>query len=540
MRSCSKAFPIFSTLGLVLCLGMPARAQAPITDEDIARAAEGGGVIAVSLDQALRLAVVRSYVLNQRRLDVETSEQQVRQAYGTVYPRVDANASYTRQIDQLNPFAGSNAGAAFFGGGAAEGFLSVDPETQDEFQAFQEAQPTVDLSDNPFFLENRFALGLTVTQLLYDGSAFAAIRGAQALQAQQKALFRDQARQTVRDVTEAYYDVVLAEAQADVLRRSEARSSQEVEDARARVEQGTQPRFALLTAEVQLANIQTERLRAENAAATAKDQLKVLLGVPVGMSLELSDGLDPVARPMSPDLEQSVSTAYAERPDLEAARLRVELSEIERKVEFATYLPILEAFFTAELNGQVPDDRTSTGRGTTVRNPDGSFDFIEGETADRGFFSGDFWGPNVTAGLRLRWNLFNGFETAARVAQQKIAERRNRLAQNLLGARIRAEVESEVRNLQSAFDQIQSQTRNVERAETNYDDASVRVEQGVSSQVELRDASELLDDSRLNYLNALRDYRVAEVQYRVAIGQPPLPNGALPLETEERHGGEQE
>jgi len=494
----------------------------------------------VSLDQALRLAVVRSYVLNQRRLDVETSEQQVRQAYGTVYPQLDANASYTRQIDQLNPFAGSNAGAAFFGGGAAEGFLAVDPDTQADFQAFQEAQPTVDLSGNPFFIENRFALGLTVTQLLYDGSAFAAIRGAEALKAQQKALFRDQARQTVRDVTRAYYDVVLSDAQADVLRRSEARSKQEVDDAKARVEQGTQPRFALLTAEVQLANIQTQRLRAENAAATAKDQLKVLLGVPVGMRLGLSDALDPVQQPMSPDLEQSLSTAYAERPDLEAARLSVELSEIERKVEFASYLPVLEGFFTAEVSGQVPDDRTTTGPGTTVRNPDGSFDFIEGETQDRGFFSGDFWGPNITAGLRMRWNLFNGFDTAARVAQQKLAERRNRLAQNLLDARIRAEVESELRNLQTALDQIQSQTKNVERAETNYEDANVRVEQGVSSQVELRDASELLDDSRLNYLNALRDYRVAEVQYRVAIGQPPLPDGELRLDTQEGHGGEEQ
>ncbi|MEM1024411.1 MAG: TolC family protein [Myxococcota bacterium] len=533
-----RALPIvLVTLSMLSGLG-PALAQAPISDEDLRRSQEAGGPLPISLDQALRLAIVRSYVLNQRRLDVETSGQQVRQAYGTVYPRIDGNASYTRQIDQLNPFAGSTAGAAFFGGGAAEGFLALNPLTQDDFQSFVGVQPITDLSDNPFFIENRFALGLTVTQLLYDGGAFAAIRGAQALQKQARALFRDQARQTVRDVTQAYYDVVLAEAQADVLRRSEARSEQEVADARARVEQGTQPRFSLLTAEVQLANIQTQRLRAENAAATAKDQLNILLGVPVGLQLVLSDGLDPVDTPMNPDLEQSVATAYAERPDLEAAALAVELSEVERKVEFASYLPILEAFFTAEINGQVPDERTAQGLGSTVLNPDGSFEFVEGETVSRGFFSGDFWGPNITAGLQLRWNLFNGFETAARVAQQKIAERRNRLAQNLLSARIRAEVESEVRNLQTAFDQIESQTKNVNRAETNYEDANVRVEQGVSSQVELRDASELLDDSRLNYLNAVRDYRVAEVQYRVAIGEPPLPDGELPEATQEGHGGE--
>ncbi|MGF1509978.1 MAG: TolC family protein [Myxococcota bacterium] len=559
-------------IGLILALGVgagagravgqdeappdlgPAAELEPIDPvEDVRAAFEASKALEVSLRQALEIALVRSYVLNQSRLDVLSANQQVREAYGEIYPRFDVDASYTRQFSQLNPFAGSSA--ATLGGGSLTTEFLLENEAREEagldpipFSEFAQVADVLaaNASDNPFFVENRFLVGLTITQTLYDWEAFAAIDGAKSLKAQQRAGFRDQARRVVQDVSTAYYDVLLADLRAEVLRRSEARSEAEVRDARERVEQGVQPRFSLLTAEVQLANTETERLQAENDAETSEDQLKVLLGVPVALTLELTDELlDEPDIETPPSMNEAMGTAMENRPDLEQAELQIKLDEVEERIAFSDYLPTLELVFQFQAIGQVPDDRQPDPVLTfdPEPGPDEAIppsEFIVLSQADTpAFFSNSFWGPNVTGAVVLSWNVFNGFQTSARVAQRRLQARRSRYARDLLRAQIEQEVASQIRNLRTSAQQIRSQNRNVERAKTNYEQARIRVQEGVSSQVELRDANEQLDDSRLNYLNALRDYRVARVQYLVAIGRPPLP-GPLSVKIEDGGGGEKD
>jgi outer membrane protein TolC len=539
-----RAYGLFPLLSLGLSSMVWAQgAERPSVDA----ALDAGRPLALTLDQALEIALVRSYALNQSRVDVKTADKQVQEAYGTVYPQLDANVNYTRQFSQLNPFAGSSATNLGNTGLTTQFLLENEARAAAGqpplgFEEFLVIQPDIDLSDNPFFVENRFAFGVTITQTLYDASAFAAIDGAKQLKEQLRAAFRDQARRVVRDVATAYYDVLLAKARAEVLARSEARSQQEVREARARVEQGVQPQFFLLTAEVQLANTETERLRADNDAATARDRLKVLIGVPVRIDLKLVDGLERERSSTAPELDDAMAVAFSERPDLERAELQIQLDEVEGRIAFADYLPLVELFFTAEAVGQVPDDRQPDPN--FVFDPDAEpgeavppTEFIVAQQPETpGFFSNSFWGPNVSGGLRMRWNLFNGLQTTARVAQRRLAAQRSRFARDLLRAQIEQEVTSQLRNLRTSVDQIRSQSRNVDRAKTNYEQANARVQEGVSSQVELRDASKQLDDSRLNYLTALRDYWVAEVQYQVAIGRPPLPVEPT-TEIEEHHGG---
>lgn len=87
---------------------------------------------------------------------------------------------------------------------------------------------------------------------------------------------------------------------------------------------------------------------------------------------------------------------------------------------------------------------------------------------------------------------------------------------------VQVEVEQSLRELKTAQQQITTQERNRERAELNYGHAQVRVREGVSNQFELRQASEQLDESRFNYLQAVHDYLVARIGYLVAIGTPPV------------------
>ena len=487
-------------------------------------------VLNVSLAEAIEVAVARNYALNRARLDVQTADQQVREAYAELYPSIDGNANYQRQFDAINPFAGSQVGGgAFLAGDGAGDFLLINEERtangqpplsyseflQQRQAATEDAGLAFDPDENPFFIDNRIRAELTVTQLIYDGAAFSGLKAASRLKAAEKARFEEQARQTVSEVARQYYLALLTQARTEILRRSEARAREEVEELRARVERGTRPRYDLLSTEVRLANVEAQRIRNENEAADALDRLKFLLGLPQEQPIALSDPLTPPADPFVPPAtpEAAMADATDTRPDLRAASLQVELNEIEREAAFAGYLPVVEAFFTAAVVGQVPDDKSITFQPEPLSS--------ETETIERGFFESDFWGPDILGGIRLRWNFFNGFQTTARVAQNRLAVRRAQLTLQELQNQVRLEVARSLRTLQSTWQQLQSQDRNVENAELNYRHATLRVEEGVAGTVELRDANEQLDDSRLNYLQSIHDFRLAEVEYKVAVGRPP-------------------
>ncbi len=120
----------------------------------------------------------------------------------------------------------------------------------------------------------------------------------------------------------------------------------------------------------------------------------------------------------------------------------------------------------------------------------------------------------------MTWNLFNGFRTSAQVQQRQIAVERAEIELTQLQQSVRLEVQTALRNLETAQQRILSQEKNVVNAELNYSYASTRLHEGVATPLEERDASDQLDQSRLNYLQAVHDYLVARSAFETAMGVP--------------------
>ncbi|HHP7238110.1 TolC family protein, partial [Longibacter sp.] len=103
----------------------------------------------LSLRDAVQIALRENYDLRRAELDVRTATAQVKEARGSVYPRVDVSGSYTRNIVQANPFAGSDVSSFLGGGGQGDwvafnerarqdGDPSTEPITFNEFLRRQE------------------------------------------------------------------------------------------------------------------------------------------------------------------------------------------------------------------------------------------------------------------------------------------------------------------------------------------------------------------------------------------------------------------
>ena len=489
----------------------------------------------VSLDEAVQIALVHNYALRQARLDQENAELQVGEAWGQLIPSVTLNSTYTRNVRSPNPFAGSEAGGLFQSLGFID-WLSFNeqartddnPDTQPisfpEFQERQrEGQREAGISPggdgNPFAVPNQFEAGITVSQVLFNASAFSAVRGADRLRAINARGADREEQLLIDEVRETYYQAVLAQERARVTQESVERVERTVRETARAVEQGTAPKFDRLSAEVELSNLRTELTDAKNQAELALNALKNVLGIPVDTPIVLSDDLDAPALPEAiGDLTIASATeaALRHRPDLEQAQLAVELNEIDRSITRGSLLPTLSAFANANYVGSVPDDRT-----VTLSDPENPFAFDQ-ET--RGFFDTAYWDQSVNVGLSLTWNIFDGNQTRRQIQQRTIAVEQAKIDREQAREGVKLEVEQALRNLRAAQERLDSQTENVERAELNYEYAQQRLREGVARPIEEREASQQLDQARLNRLQAAFDYVSALSALETAVGRPLRPN----------------
>jgi len=522
-------WPVLLLIGLWVAAPMGTPAQS-VPDPTAVLPAGSESPVSLTLDEAIQVALDQNFDLQRTRLDVRNADAQVREAWGQVMPQIDVSGGYTRNVVTANPFAGSDVTGLFAGGNSADWVAfnerartDDDPNTDPiTFQAFQdrqqEAREAAGISlgggGNPFGVDNEFRSGISLTQTLFNGSAFSAIAGAQQLKdVNQRAV--DRRMQTLADqVRQAYYDALLAQERVRVLQQRVQRTETTLQEVSTQVRQGVMPKFQRLSTEVELSNTQTQLVQAENATGLALDNLKNTMGIPVDRPIRLDGNLDAenMALYREVSMQRAIETALDRRPDVEQARLAIELRRVQENTVRAEYLPRLSAVANFNYTGRVPDDRE-----LTLSDPDDPFAY---STLDRGFFDDSFWNPAFSVGLQLSWNIFNGFQTTSRVEQQQVAVRRAEIDYEQARRGVELEVRRALRNLEDARQRIQNQQQNVQRAETNYSFVSQRVQQGVSNQLELREASDQLDQSRLNYLQAVHDYLTARSAFEVAVGIP--------------------
>ena len=488
-------------------------------------------VITLTLEEALQIAYINNYTLRDARLGVQEVQAQIRETRGQLFPQVDVSSSYTRNIEAANPFSGSSANSLFAGLGfldwlafneqaRTDNDMTTDPLSFIEFAARQQqgldnAGIVVETSDNPFAVPNQFQAGVTVSQKLLDFSAFIAVSGAsQYAEASQTSALERQEQLLIDDVKGAFYQALLTVEQYNVSYQSVNRTRETVTELSRQVSQGVTPKFQRLTAEVELANLETATLQSESTMQTSLDQLKLILGIPVDQRIRLVGDLEAEDQGefMTISVDDAVGMALQNRPDLAQLRNTIELQRINSRVTRTNYLPTLSAFANYSYIGNIPSNRTFI-----LTDPNDPFSFSQQSNS---FFSDAYWDQSFSVGLQLNWRLFDGFQNRQRAQQQRIQADRTEIQYEQQLQAIRQEVSVAMRNLDVARKQILTQERNVDRAQLNYTFAQKRLTEGVSSPLEERNASEQLDQSTLNYLQAVHDYLRAKSAFETAVGMP--------------------
>ncbi len=288
--------------------------------------------------------------------------------------------------------------------------------------------------------------------------------------------------QTVFNVKQAYYGLLLSKKNAEVARETVAQFEQHLLQARGFFETGAKPRFDVTKAEVDLSNAKVNLIRAENAVDIAMAGLKNAMGVPRAPDFEIVDSL--AFDKYEITLEEAVSRAFRSRPDLKSAVARRRAAEESVALSKKDYYPELAGNGAYNWSGR-------------------EFPLEEG------------WNAGVTLSLPL----FSGFLTKYQVqeskANLKIAEaNESGVRQNLV-----FEVEQAYLNIKEAEKRVPAAELAVRQAVENLELANGRYSAGVGSPLEVTDATVALINARTAYIQALSDYRVAQASLERAMGE---------------------
>lgn len=329
-----------------------------------------------------------------------------------------------------------------------------------------------------------------VQQLLFDGQVFIGLQARRTsieFQIKNKEVTEEMIKTNIHKI---YYQLVVSKTQIDLLDANINRLSKLENDTRELYKNGFAEKLDLDKIAVQVANLQTEKLKALNSIDLGYMGLKTLLGMPVNDTLILTDRLS--EDQISKDFTLDTAYNYADRKDFQYLNLGKKLNEFNIKRYQLSYLP------TVSLSGSYTKN--------AQRN---KFDF---------FGKGD-WFTTSFIGLNVSIPIFDGFGKDARIKKARFELQQTENQLDNLKLSIDNEVAQSRVNFRTAIATMNFQKKNMQLAESVYNQTKKKYEVGTGSNTEITAAQTDLVTAQTNYISALYSAIIARVDYLKAIGK---------------------
>lgn len=374
---------------------------------------------------------------------------------------------------------------------------------------------SLNVDTNPRFDSN---VTLGYTQPLLDGFGSTVTRNEILVAQQNRAIgrstFEDQVIRTVQDVANGYWGLVEAREQLEVAREALALAEELHAQNEIRVDVGTLAPLELVQSEAGVATQREAIITARTAVGDAADQLRLLLNLDQGplWMAELIPETQPDMEPVAVDLQAALDTALAERVELTAAEAELERARLDATLARSLARPTLDLDLSYDLTGLGGDivvDRDEDGNPIAIL-PGGYSDALDQITGR------DFEGWRV--GLEFAVPLQNRAARAQR-ASADVAIASEEIQFHALEQQIATEVRTAARNLDSAWEQVESARASRRLQERSLEAEQKRFDNGMSTSFQVLQVQNELTAARSREVSAITGYRRAIVEYQRAVGE---------------------
>jgi len=437
------------TFFTILCLAFAAGTPGPC-------GAAVGGTYPSNLIDALRTALAQRGELNIEQFNVERAEAGIKEARGANLPSLNALTTVQR-VKSYQDFSGVEVNAMYNN-------VAI-PISVKSFTPGRQVYASVELS------QSVYSGGLNGARI---DEREAAKRSAQA----HRDLMRNQ---IVLEVSNAYWDLYKAQIQGTMLSRRVEHAKLEAALAQEQVDQG---HIAAIDLAAKKLAVETEEMELRSQARRVAERWRRLARA---MGLEPQRDRDQPP-PLLDGASGQIDAALADFRFTQAPELRVTQAELDgasaRSLQFKSeFKPSIDVF--ARYAGIGRDNDT-----------------IHGALSNYGK-------DNLSVGIRLKWNLFDGYRSSARVTQAALE-----------AGQLRLKLEMTRRELENDFQEKESVEANLQ------DELSLAIKQAELARSRLAIATKQwetqrisrveLDEAQLKEEEARNKVRIAEIDVRLA------------------------
>ncbi len=430
---------------------MPARAETADT-----------APLRLTLPEAVDRGLARSEEIRLAREQVVRSETEITQVRSGALPQVTGSIRYDRTLRSI---------------------FDIETEVPNDI-------PGVDpFEDLPFGRPNTWVLGVQVNQALYTGGRVSSgLDIAERVQRVSGYGLRETEAEIARDVRQAYLQALFTQSLVGIAEQSLEVATEQLELVESFEARGTASEFDVLQARVERDNIEPQLVQAQNAQRLAELELKRLLNISPERPLELDFGRAVTEVRVR---DEEVLAAALRRPAVRAAREQVHIREEAIDLARAGRRPTVSAF--ANFSWQAF--------------PDGLF--------PTGVPGGSAWREDWIVGVQASIPIFEGFRVTAEIDEAESEYRTAVYEERQLRKAITMQAEAALSELEGARAQIAARRATVQEAERALELAELRYENGLARLIELSNARLLLQQARVNEVEARVTYlsALAAVDY---------------------------
>ncbi len=408
----------------------------------------------ITIADAIRMALSDSYQIINAQKTKEIYEEQLAEANSYFYPSLSLDGSYNRALKKGKIIMGDNI---------------------------------IEIGQN-----NTYTAGLNGSYVLWSGGQIRNTARAAKVGAETGFYNLRHVQDLVtQQVVKFCYDIIYAAALIHVQEEYLDIAKQHLAEAQAKYQQGLASNLDVLTQKVKVENIEPLVLQAKKNFELGNLYLRQILNRDPEDNIYLTWSEKDLHLPPTPDLDELYRIAMERRPELMLSKLAVDAAHYNINIAKAGHMPILA------LNA----------------------DYTYNGVTDNGFpqHKQDYYWSS-SAGVTLSIPLFEGGKVSSQVAQkelayeQAVAEYQNKMKN------VRIQVKEAWLNLEEARSRIEATKGVVDQARENLNAQMKRYRAGLTSQLEVNDAISNVNDSDLQFVQAVYDGAIALSDLKFAVG----------------------
>jgi outer membrane protein TolC len=343
----------------------------------------------------------------------------------------------------------------------------------------------------------------------------------------------------VSEVKKTYYGILLAEQSLEVLLASEETIKQTVDNTQAMFDSGLASEYDLLTAEVQLSNLQPTIIQTRNSINISKMLLRMYLSIPQEVQVNVNGTLDSYTD-MVVNVRKNYVTDISDNSELRNLDIQERMLQQQVKLLNTQRMPTIAAFGSVTLTGNdMGSINFMSSMGDTPDINPGDYPNLSlGQLTDIGKYLGNlmgggksnapaptgFWWQNpVTLGVQMSIPIFAGNTNVNRVRQTRNSLAQLDIQRDYLMESITMQMQSSLNNIMAAREKVSANQKTVAQAQKAYDISESRYNAGAGTILELNSAHLALTQAQLNHSQAIYDFLAAEAEHVRVIGKEYIP-----------------